>query len=262
MPVLRPPQCPLGTPLHQAPSCLIPRVPAHGRKGTGQQSRDDMMFHLPVCPDPSFCPSAQTSQSGHLTPAHFSQAGPSFHPSNLVIISGDYSSCHLLVHPPHGLRKGRIHSEQPPYTGLGAKQRGRRGPGCWIWHEWLCGVWHPTLYSCPRSQGLSPGCYDTYNADIDCQWIDITDVQPGNYILKVGLPSQGTPSSPLLTSVSPSLRHAAASGHVPLFPAAERKQPRGACCRGLHFPPEGLSLGQIQPLSTQAPRTLRPGVGW
>lgn len=38
---------------------------------------------------------------------------------------------------------------------------------------------------CLCSQGLSPGCFDIYAANIDCQWIDITDVPPGNYVLKV-----------------------------------------------------------------------------
>ncbi|KAJ8401634.1 hypothetical protein AAFF_G00379510 [Aldrovandia affinis] len=60
-----------------------------------------------------------------------------------------------------------------------------------------CDYGHYRRFACTsHTQGLSPGCYDTYNADIDCQWIDITDVKPGNYVLKVSVnPSYQVPES-------------------------------------------------------------------
>ena len=34
-------------------------------------------------------------------------------------------------------------------------------------------------------QGVSPGCYDVYHYNIDCQWVDCTDIYHGAYYLRV-----------------------------------------------------------------------------
>jgi hypothetical protein len=40
------------------------------------------------------------------------------------------------------------------------------------------------LFSC-ADQGLHVGWEDVYTSDLDCQWIDITGLAPGSYVLSV-----------------------------------------------------------------------------
>ena len=42
------------------------------------------------------------------------------------------------------------------------------------------------------TQGLSPGWADIYASSLDCQFIDITDVAPGSYMLRVELNTERT----------------------------------------------------------------------
>lgn len=42
----------------------------------------------------------------------------------------------------------------------------------------------PAVYDC-ANQGISPGWADVYDHTLDCQWLDVTDVRRGNYLLRV-----------------------------------------------------------------------------
>jgi hypothetical protein len=62
------------------------------------------------------------------------------------------------------------------------------------------GRWDPLASTQPRydcdNQGIQAGWYDVYTADLPCQWVDITDVPPGNYLLEV----EANPAGRLLES--------------------------------------------------------------
>ncbi|XP_078422842.1 protein-lysine 6-oxidase [Cetorhinus maximus] len=111
--------------------------------------------------------------------------------------SWEWHSCHRHYHSMDEFS----HYDLLDATTLRKVAEGHKASFCL--EDTSCDYGYYRRYACTaHSQGLSPGCYDTYNADIDCQWIDITDVKAGNYILKVAVnPSYLVPESDYANNV-------------------------------------------------------------
>lgn len=110
-----------------------------------------------------------------------------------------YSSCHMHQH----------FDGYANYTlldGNDAVATGHKQAFCLVdWESW---AW-PWLVGPPQdgddgqfncfNQGISRGWQDDYEADLDCQWIDVTDVDPGNYTLRIDVnPPPPNSQTPLL----------------------------------------------------------------
>jgi hypothetical protein len=55
----------------------------------------------------------------------------------------------------------------------------------------------PAKYSC-GNQGISAGWEDVYEPSLDCQWLDVTGVRPGNYFVRVTVNPQRSDGTYLL----------------------------------------------------------------
>lgn len=65
------------------------------------------------------------------------------------------------------------------------------------WENWS--GYQGSGYSC-SNQGISSGWQDVYGGHLDCNWIDVTDVPPGNYVLRISVnaPLESTGKPPII----------------------------------------------------------------
>jgi hypothetical protein len=92
-----------------------------------------------------------------------------------------YSPCHGHFHF-NGYAKYRLLDMNMVEVASGHKQA-----FCLLdFEQWDSMAPNNAVYDCSY-QGIQKGWADTYDSYLDCQWVDITGVPPGNYLLEIVL---------------------------------------------------------------------------
>jgi hypothetical protein len=108
-----------------------------------------------------------------------------------------YSPCHKHYHF-SGYALYELFSSDPRTTPSPALVTGRKQAFCLEDFEPdpLAASPGPAVYAC-TNQGISVGWEDTYGSYLDGQWLDITDIAPGNYWLRVIINPYNVAASPI-----------------------------------------------------------------
>jgi hypothetical protein len=94
-----------------------------------------------------------------------------------------FDECHQHYHLENIMLYELLDSSGEPVTGDTGVVVSRKQGFCIEGMEKVAGD-APSAYNC-SNQGLVPGWEDIYGASLDCQWLDITGVAPGDYQLRV-----------------------------------------------------------------------------
>jgi hypothetical protein len=121
----------------------------------------------------------------------FHMGAPSAHPELF-----EYSACHMHYH----------FNGYASYTlldGSGATvAEGHKQAFCLEDFEQYSSTASPTpTYDC-SNQGISVGWGDTYGSYLDCQWIDVTDVAPGSYTIRIDINGGAASSTHIIPEIS------------------------------------------------------------
>lgn len=101
----------------------------------------------------------------------------------------EYSSCHDHYHFSSALQFELLHQDGTPVELGGTALVGRKQSFCMMDIEHLAGN-EAEQFDC-SNQGISSGWEDIYDQSLDCQWLDVTGVPSGSYLLRITVNPDG-----------------------------------------------------------------------